>query len=166
MKLNLGCGGKPYPRDQGWINHDKSKHSNYVDLSWDLSVFPWYDDKGCSNDVVRTPLVGVFEVVEARDVLEHLPPDKFFPFFDSCWDLLVPNGQLRIQVPQQGSENALLDPTHWRGFVLGSFDILDPRTKFGKHNFWYTQKKWHIQEKYVVPRSRVNLFIRLQKCTT
>lgn len=156
MKLNLGCGGKPYPRSDGWVNHDKIKHSDFVDCAWDLSEFPWR----CPNDLVRT---SSFEQIAARDVLEHLPPDAFFPFFDSCWDLLTDKGTIEIQVPQWGSTNALLDPTHWRGFHLGSFDILDPETKFGRKNFWYSTKKWRLLQRNVVPKSDVNIYAKLEK---
>lgn len=160
MKLNLGCGGRPYPKADGWINHDRENHSDYIDCYWDLSKFPWI----CPNYTVRT---SSFEHIAARDVLEHLPPDAFFPFFNSCWDLLIDKGTIDIQVPQWGSENAIIDPTHWRGFHLRSFDILDPSTGLGKANFWYTPKKWRLLQSSVVPRSRTNLYFKLEKlCTT
>ena len=151
--LNLGCGNRP---NKGWLNHDKVKHSPHVDVTWDLSLFPWT----CPNELVRT---SSFKEIEARDVLEHLPPDAFFKFFDSCWDLLIPQGTISIQVPQYGSLNAIVDPTHWRGFHLDSFDILDPNCRLGRANHFYTSKKWKMLEKRIVPNSSTNIFAKLHK---
>ena len=36
--LQLGCGIRPI---EGAINHDKEKHSDFVDVVWDLNEMPW-----------------------------------------------------------------------------------------------------------------------------
>lgn len=38
LKLELGCGANPTP---GYVHHDRIKHSDHVDLAWDLRRFPW-----------------------------------------------------------------------------------------------------------------------------
>jgi hypothetical protein len=81
---------------------------------------------------------------------------------DSAWRQLRPGGTFHIQVPQAGSENALIDPTHWRGFVLESFDFLDPRTRLGRAS-WTTDLRWHVLERQVVPRTATNLSFILEK---
>lgn len=164
--LNLGCGGRPV---RSMYNHDREYHSDYVDVAFDLEVFPWpviyADPAGLllepSIDSVR--IEGRLGEVVARDVLEHIAPNLFYRFIDSVWDLLSPGGVFSIQVPKSGSKYALIDPTHWRGFELQSFDYLDPSTQIGRKNFWCTRKKWRVEHKSVVPRSNTNLTFVLRK---
>ena len=149
-RLNLGCGDRP---EREWINHDLSKHSDHVDIAFDLQVLPWPEEYSVE---------GGWDRIAMRDVMEHLRPDLFYPICDQVWDWLAPDGIWSIQVPEFGSENAIIDPTHWRGFHRDSFDYLDPRTKLGK-NSWTTQKRWTILRKDRKPRSNVNLIFELRK---
>ncbi len=57
MKLLLGCGDE---HREGWLHHDRVRHSSRVDSAHDLEVYPWpWPDMA-------------FECIEALDVLEHL----------------------------------------------------------------------------------------------
>lgn len=165
--LNLGCGSRPEP---GWINHDRERHSPYVDVAWDLELERWphtfCDMRGGFGGLVPQRMdqdALLYDRVRARDVLEHIPPNLFFRVMGNIWKLLAPGGVLEVQVPEWGSENALIDPSHYRGFHLDSFDILDPTTPLGRRNAFYRSRPWKLMSKSRVPRSRVNLSFVLQK---
>lgn len=136
MKLQLGCGHKPFPREEGWINHDIVFHSPHVDIAFDLRDTPWPIDEKKQQ----------FSEICAMDVFEHIPVEKGIAFFDECWRLLEKHGVLHLRVPEFGSYYHLGDLTHVRGFMLHSFDLLDPTTHTGENNF-YTQRKWRIEKK-------------------
>lgn len=148
--LNLGCGDRP---EKGWINQDLWAHSKHVDITFDLRKLPW--------PIGHLP-DGGWDRIAMRDVLEHLPPDQFYDICNQVWDWLKPGGVWSVQVPEFGSQNAIIDPTHWRGFHRDSFDYLDPETKLGK-NSWTTNKRWELLKKERKPRSHVNLIFELRK---
>jgi SAM-dependent methyltransferase len=124
--LNLGCGGHPLELA---VNHDLTKHSPLVDVAHDLNVTPWpWPDE-------------TFSLVIAHDVLEHLA--SFIAFFDECWRVLRPGGQVNVRTPRWDSLNAVIDPTHVRCYHPESFDYLDPRTAWGKkYGVYYTRRHW------------------------
>lgn len=161
--LNLGCGSRPEP---DWVNHDATKHSEYVEAWWNLEHALWpslYWDPSLdqfAGQHTRPPdgLVRMeFARVKMKDVLEHLPPNLFFQTMNHLWDLVVPGGTLEIQVPEHNSYNAVVDPTHWRGFHLDSLDILDATTFIGRKNRFYGHRPWKILSKSRIPKSTVNL---------
>ncbi len=142
MKLQLGCGHKPLPKEEGWINHDITKHSPHVDIAFDLQQFPW-----------PMPVEQQFSEIWAVDVFEHLSIENSIPFFDSIWELLEEQGKLYLRVPEFGTYYHLGDLTHVRGFIQNSFDLLDPSTYTGKNNF-YSKHRWKILSKQA-PMSHV-----------
>lgn len=146
-KLNIGCGSRPV---WGWVNHDRTRHSPHVDLAFDLEEPVW-------NVADR------FDEIAAKDVLEHVQPSRLFGVMNRLWELLLTGGLLKVQVPQWGSANAVIDPTHWRGFHLQSFDIFDPTTRLGRINSFYGLRPWTVVSRQVVPRSDVNLQFELRK---
>jgi len=147
FQLNLGCGNRPL-KDS--VNHDREKFADHVDVSWDMETFPWPRQEK------------LFDCVFARDVLEHISPRNFYSVMNEIWDLLRPEGLLGIQVPKHGSKNAIIDPTHWRGFDVQSFDYLDPSKRLGKA-CWTTSKRWAVVEARELPRTDVNLSFKLRK---
>lgn len=136
MKLNLGCGSVIRPKAEGWLNHDICLHDG-VDRAFDLTQFPW----------PTGDWQGKVEELELTDVFEHIPAHLSIPFMNECWDLLIPGGIVRIQVPVFGTHCHLGDLTHCRGFSVETFDILDPDTAVGRRNPWYTSKRWRILER-------------------
>jgi hypothetical protein len=157
------------------VNHDQARHSAFVDVAWNLESLSWptlYEDTETQQFLGALEVLPLerslvrpiaFSRAACRDVLEHIPPNLFFNTMNNIHALLGAGGILEVQVPEWGSPNALLDPTHWRGFHLDSFDILDPSTSFGRKNSFYGNKPWKILSKVRVAKSHTNLQITLQK---
>ena len=61
------------------------------------------------------------------------------------------------------SVNAQIDPTHWRGFHLDSFDILDPTTSIGRKNAFYKNSPWKLLSKSRIPRTTENMAVCLAR---
>ena len=130
MKLNLGAGNRPV---EGFVNHDRQKYSDTIDVTWDLNKLPWpWDD-------------GEAEEIHAMSVLEHLDID-LMQSIDECWRILASGGTLRIRLPYWRHENCWSDPTHRRGYALEIFDFFDPSTKVGSEYGFYTEREWQVME--------------------
>lgn len=127
--LNLGCGNVPL-REDGAVNHDRYRHSDFVDAVHDLNVhpWPWADDS--------------FSSIAAIDVLEHL--DDWVAFFDDCWRILAKGGRLAVRVPRWDSPNVWLDPTHKRGYMTANFEFLDPDMEWGRKAVVYSPYGWKL----------------------
>lgn len=169
--LNLGCGNRPL---KGAVNHDREKYADHVDVWWDLEMRHWSVELAkfvSRRQIEKKDVWGLvaddgqylkFSEVHARDVLEHIRPDHFYQVMDEIWLLLEPGGLCHIQVPMWGSINAIIDPTHWRGFHLDSFDYLDPTTRLGKA-CWTTKCRWKIMNKAAIPKTSTNFKFELKK---
>jgi SAM-dependent methyltransferase len=126
-KIDLGTGNYPC---KGWISHDFKKHSDYIDIAFDLNKIPW-------------PLKdNEYEIVRAFDVLEHL--DDVVKTMDEIWRILKPDGFFVCKVCGDQNPNLWVDPTHKRGFNLRSMEFFDPTTELGKQGNYLTDKKWKI----------------------
>lgn len=171
--LSLGSGNL-HSDSPEWLFHDVSKHHVDIRLSGDL------EEVDRDTSVRWSPSTGyVFELesgyaggmsgeiqfckITARDVLEHISPRRFLAVMECCWNLLTPGGLLKIQVPEWGSPNAVMDPTHYRGFHLNSFDILDPLTDYGRKNTFYSDRRWKVCKRKRVLGTETNLRINLRK---
>lgn len=130
--LQLGCGINPLI---GAVNHDKIRHSEGVDVAWDLDVTPWL-----WND-------GEFDKVMALDAMEHLKVDVEV-WLDECWRILQPDGLLVLRLPAWDHENSHIDPTHRRLFHEHTFDYWDRRTAYFANYgvFYFPQNKWWTVE--------------------
>lgn len=132
MRLNLGCGARPI---LDYWNHDRTKHSEWVDVEWDLEQlpWPWIDEQ--------------FEEVLAQDVMEHLHLDVH-EWLDECWRILKPGGVLKLRLPAFDHHLSYRDPTHQRVFHPESFFYWDPThhlwQEFGRyypgHDRWWSVK--------------------------
>lgn len=170
--LCLGCGNQHTP-DPLWLFHDFERHHPDVRLEGDLEeVTPEsYVVRPGQNEVYEITRAGTmptdyvlqFKAVVLKDVLEHIAPSRCFSVMQFTWNCLRPEGILTIQVPQWGSNNAIVDPTHYRGFHLDSFDICDASTALGRKNKFYKLQPWKILTKEVIKGSDVNLKFVLQK---
>lgn len=133
MKLNLGCGREPV-LDPDWINLDWIDGEG-VDVVHNLFEYPWPFADGCATHI------------KAIDVLEHMPPDQSIKFIEECHRILEPGGELFLTMPHHTSPNLWIDPTHYRGYDLKSFDYFDPDTDFGKWYGYYSQCKFKVTAK-------------------
>jgi len=139
-KLNLGCGHK---RPDGFVQHDLTLHSPWVDVAWDLNVLPWpWED-------------GAFEMVVAASVLEHLTHNLLISM-NEVWRIMAPEGVAVVKLPYWKAGISWNDPTHRHLVGPGVFEQLDPRTKRGHQYFFYTPYKWRIEStKFNQPKTSI-----------
>jgi hypothetical protein len=137
MKLELGCGNKPA---EGYVHHDRFKHSPFVDIAFDLEVLPWpVGDDSC-------------EEIRAIDVFEHIPAwvMPIQGWLDECRRILRPSGLLIMRLPAFDSGLLWCDPTHSRGFHHHSFNYWCPNAEgtiwqnFGRYYFGEGYNKWWL----------------------
>ena len=100
IMINLGCGKTP---EDGFVNHDRVKHSPHVDVAWVLDEMPWPGADGCATRIV------------AKSVLEPL---KVY---------LVGNEWNTFPKYTKGIETAGLmhypgDARRWTGMIQGRID--------------------------------------------
>ena len=144
MILNLGCGNTGI---SGAVNHDRFRFAPHVDVAHDLNVVPWpWEDNS-------------FQTIVAIDVLEHL--DDFIQFFNECWRILQPGGEIHVRVPRYDFINVHIDPTHRRGYHPESFDYLDPSTRWGGQYGMYTDRKWQVLR--IDDGLNINAYLRVAK---
>ena len=93
-------------------------------------------------------------IIIAPHVVEHIKPWLIWKFFDECWRILKPTGQLAVSTPYAGSAVFFADPTHCTGFNERSFAYLDP-----DHPAYqvYKPKPWRIEKGNPVWKSEGNL---------
>lgn len=148
--LQLGCGIRPI---EGAANHDKEKHSDFVDVVWDLEVTPWL---WADNE---------FDKIIALDVMEHLRLEVC-EWLDECWRILQPNGLLVLRLPAWNHENSHIDPTHRRLFHQRTFEYWDKSKElyrnygsftYGKSNKWWTIERTEPMD------NGANIFYLLRK---
>jgi hypothetical protein len=115
-RINLGS-GKAY--QSGWLNLDVAEHT-HPDLLLDLSV-PLTLPLSAMSATVGPVLLKEGSVlhIEANNVLEHVP--QLTTLMGNCLRLLATGGELRIEVPIEGSPTAWQDPTHVRAFNANSW---------------------------------------------
>lgn len=88
--LNLGCGLSDFHRNEPTVQ--------YVNIDADPKV------QADLRDDLTEPLMielkhGLFDHIQASDILEHIPADRCFNVLGSWTDLLVEGGTITIQVP-------------------------------------------------------------------
>jgi predicted SAM-dependent methyltransferase len=130
--LNLGTGSRPL---SGFLNHDISIHSSWVDFAWDLEKLPWpWDD-------------AEWEQVRADDVFEHLRLE-IVTWLDETWRILVPGGSLSMRLPAFDNPLSYRDPTHRRVFHPETFDYFDPSKQlwqeFGRY-YYPDARPWAVR---------------------
>lgn len=76
-------------------------------------------------------------------IVEHLDHKVVWKFFDECWRIIKPNGQMAISTPYAGSSFYFSDPTHCTPFSERSFAYLDP--EFPSYRV-YKPKPWRIEK--------------------
>jgi len=147
-KLNLGAGNQI---EVGYINHDLRKHRPEIDICFDLNLKDWTTVR---EENQKQPIMSnYYAEIKAWDVIEHL--DDPVNFMNNCWDILVPDGRLKMKACGWQNPNYWVDITHKKGYDIKSFDYFDPDTAIGKEYGYYTDKRWNIIEKHYDGRKNV-----------
>ena len=166
-KLDIGGGGNPTP---GFINMDYRDIPGKVDITHDLTLFPWpIEDE-------------TFDVAMASHVLEHINPmpvdpritgiaqmlldkklvskkdmDKyvgeiapgpiFIRFLNEVHRILKHGGEFMASFPYPGSPGFWQDPTHINGINETTFDYFDPKGFFSNGQLWniYKPLPWYVK---------------------
>jgi hypothetical protein len=104
-----------------------------------LARFPWpWADSSvvelhASHFIEHLPMIFVDEVGNEVPFGTPGARELLFAFFDECYRVLVPGGQMKVCVPSARSNRGYQDPTHRRFFVGESFMYLwEPWRKANK----------------------------------
>lgn len=109
MKLNLGCGFKKLP---GFVNVDIQTECE-PDMILDLEKVPWPFDTGS------------IEEVNMEHILEHVGAEVEVhrKIIQELYRICRHNARVRIVFPYPRSDTYLIDPTHVRSFMVGTFEM-------------------------------------------
>ena len=115
LKINLGSGQKPYPKEEGWVNVDISDaHGHQVDVLVDVTEKLPFEDNSA-------------DIIVAEHILEHIYLHKQEGALREWHRILKPGGKLVITVPNQ-RELA-------RAYLEGRIDFfIYAANKFGPYN--------------------------------
>lgn len=113
------------------------KRGVMLDISFGGTPQPRSVTLGPAGDIKHSPLKLPFPLPKAcvhtcivTHVLEYLPPEAFFAWWDELWRIVQPFGTVYVSGPYGGDESHgwLSDPTHRTRVMEQSFAWLDPRT--------------------------------------
>jgi hypothetical protein len=108
-----------------------------LDISFGGTPQPRSVTLGPNGDIKHHPCSLPFPLPKASvhtavvtHVLEYLPPEKFFAWWDEMWRVVQPEGLVYVSGPYGGDDSLgwLSDPTHRTRILEQSFAWLDPRT--------------------------------------
>lgn len=123
-KLNLACGNRIADPVE-WVNHDRWKHRDEIDITHDLRQMPWpWAD-------------GSFDTIVAFDIIEHVP--DVLGFIEELWRISKPGAEVYVHTawasPSVDNRHVWRDPTHIRPFHEDTFAYFDPING----GYWHTQ---------------------------
>jgi len=118
MKLNIGCGNKP---EKGYINHDIIKHSDFVDVSFNLNKIPYpYKDN-------------TFCKIKAINVLEHVEL-PFYKIMNELYRIVKDKAIIEITLPYYNSTSAHSIDHYNHNFTFEIFNFLSDKINYHKFN--------------------------------
>lgn len=124
IRLNVGCGRKPY---FGFVNIDKVSLPT-ADVIWDLEKTPLpFPDNSVSE-------------IRAEHVLEHVW--NFVPLLEDLWRICKPGARIYIEVPYFRYEGAFRDPTHCRFFSEYTFEYFDEGYEYA----YYSKARFKVKK--------------------
>ena len=129
--LNLGCGTKLKPKEEGWVNVDRINH-NGVDRVCDITKekLPFLDEQ-------------FDEVVADYLLCQICSQEAFMGVLNEIWRILKPNKWLKVKVPNANYPCAFQDPMDCRYFVPETFDYFN-KEHYRFQAFNYGFKPWII----------------------
>ncbi len=138
VKLNLGCGRKIYPKNEGWINID-SVRTDGIDVVCDIrNVCNLFGRETCDE-------------VHAYHVVEHFFPQEIVQVLNDWYYVLKSGGKIILETPDfvKAAKNILQIETTdnkdvWYNLGLkafyGDFDNNNPNVMLDLHKTLYTFK--------------------------
>ncbi len=141
----------------------KKKSGICLDLSWGGTPQERSVRLGPGGDIDRSPLVIPFPLPKecvhtavVTHVLDYLPPEHWFAWWDELWRVMQPLGMVHLSGPYGGDESAgwVSDPTHVTRVTEQTFAWLDPRVPFYKLHKDLgreTPRPWHTMGVSRVP---------------
>lgn len=118
IKINLGC-GKNYRT--GWVN---------VDINGEVKADVY------TNFTKKLPFKDNYaDFVLLDNVLEHIPPEKYFIFLKELHRICKRKAVIEIYVPHYSGMYAFKHPTHYKYFGVGSFDTMRPKEGFNGERY-------------------------------
>ncbi len=117
----------------------KKKRGILLDISFGGTPQPRAVTLGPAGDVKHDPRVvpfplpsGSVHTAVITHILEYLPPEQVFAWFDELHRVMQPHGVAYFSGPYGGDESVgwLSDPTHRTRIVEQTFAWLDPRLPF------------------------------------
>tara|TARA_Y100001958_G_scaffold114654_1_gene81793 strand:+ start:3731 stop:4330 length:600 start_codon:yes stop_codon:yes gene_type:complete len=131
-KLNLGCYADIR---EGYINLDKEKYLEGIDVAHDIQEFPYpFDDD-------------TFEEILVRGVLDHIDRNKVVKAIDELYRISKDGGVVKILVSYE--ERYMRDMDHKGGFTFSSFMKLEEQSL----RDWRNGSRWKIKKMYGIPPS-------------
>jgi len=124
LKLNLGCGNRPYV---GYINVDKLALPGVQVLC----------------DLEKTPLpfsTDSISEINCEHILEHVV--NFLPLMEEIHRISKPEAMIHVLAPYYRYEGAYRDPTHVRFFTEHSFDYLQDGVEFS----FYSKARFRVEK--------------------
>lgn len=131
------------------------KRGLLLDISWGGTPQPRSVTLGPNGDIKQSPIALPFKLPSntvhtaiVTHVLEFLPPEHFFLWWDDLHRIMQNQGTVYVSGPYGGDESQgwLSDPTHKTRIVEQSFAWLDPRLPlYALHGELGrpTPKPWH-----------------------
>ena len=113
LNYDLACGSK---KQKGYLGVDIDPKTK-ADIIWDLNKYPWEFAKDNSTN-------NIF----CSHYIQHLQGKDFYNFFDECYRILKPGGQMYVVAPYYTSIRAIQDAFH--------------KTSISEHTFAYLTKNW------------------------
>ena len=166
-KLDIGGGGNPTP---GFINMDYRDIPGKVDITHDLTLFPWpiedetFDVATCSHVVehlsplpVDPRIAGLAQLLLDKKIVSQKDLDKyvgeiapgpiFMRFMDEAWRVLKVGGELLLSGPYAGSPGFYQDPSHINACNETTWEYFTPKGPLTGGVLWgiYKSKPWKIK---------------------
>lgn len=110
LRLNLGCGNT---RIDDFVGVDFMP-SDAVDVSHDLTQFPWPWDDNSVDEIIAFHLIEHIPMVEVDYPGFERPIDAMCAFMNEVYRVLKPGSGIKLQYPHHASDRAFWDPTHRR----------------------------------------------------
>jgi hypothetical protein len=122
LKLEIGS-GRAHFEDYKTIDNDPKVGADYT---IDIETATIYSD----NNLFA--MRGQVDEIRAYHILEHLHPENKVKVMALFWDLLKPDGILKIEVPMFPCPASVQDPTHLSFWNVESFYYFTKGNPFGE----------------------------------